>query len=377
MKRIVLILLSLNIAFSAVASPIDSIFFKQIAQINLSTKAQLTEINSEELAYQNELYAINQRIEKDEINLHLINRKIDIQYSLTQMESQRTIELTKNRYKKGISVIKLLYEKVLDLEHHLLSMRIQQKFSNMVNPNSYAVFKEIDSAVDVDLKKNKVEVLPLPPLLESNPYVVTAHFLISSAVSLINNKKAKAKRQQLDEVSCVIDFTVRMHTNLNAIYYEAAFLREKHSTVKERCTDLFKAYSQVINYNNTLSYCRDEDDWEAIYELIDNTIDSTASQQRNAYKQQIDMEFELSQLLVLIDDYIELIEQGESYYKKFQLLLTNSSDTANCINQLSEYSEYTNLHTEITTSIERFSNAYNIAELRGSKLKSLMYGYEF
>jgi hypothetical protein len=58
---------------------------------------------------------------------------------------------------------------------------------------------------------------------------------------------------------------------------------------------------------------------------------------------------------------------------QFEIILGNYQNEAVCAKDLPE--KFQSLKTEMKTSIVKFDEAYNIAELRGSKLKDLLYGW--
>jgi hypothetical protein len=148
--------------------------------------------------------------------------------------------------------------------------------------------------------------------------------------------------------------------------------------LKEECVLLFKEYTDVIGYKTSLSRCRNEDDWERLYELLNTYIENMEedlgdpSLNYKAYKKQVDLEFSIDRLLQFMNKYNVFISQGEKYYQKFKTILNNYTNDAVCESQLPH--QFSDLKEDIDDSIAKFDEAYNISELRGSKLKDLMYG---
>ena len=77
-------------------------------------------------------------------------------------------------------------------------------------------------------------------------------------------------------------------------------------------------------------------------------------------------------LLDFLEKYNNFIGQGEKYYQKFEVIVSNYQNETACAGQLPQ--QYATLKQDIKFSIEKFREAYNIAELTGSKLKDLLYG---
>ena len=146
----------------------------------------------------------------------------------------------------------------------------------------------------------------------------------------------------------------------------------------EECELLFEQCLQVIGYSNTLADCRNTDDWENVFELLDeyildienNALDSITS--NSLMKEEIDLKFAVDRVITFIEGYNEFIKQGDNYYKKFHVIISNYRNQEFCGNNLPE--EFFTLKSDIDLTIEKFNNSYNLPELKGSKLKELMYG---
>jgi hypothetical protein len=200
--------------------------------------------------------------------------------------------------------------------------------------------------------------------------------------SFIGEAEPNRKEKDLDKIACILDFTVRMYADLNLIYYETEFLKEGNSNLKADCSQLFKEYTKMVGYKVELDACRKEDDWETLYDLLDNYIidlETAATKSkddpnanRSLMKGIANLEFSIDRLLDFLEKYNNFVAQGEKYYQKFEVIASNYPNEAACAGQLPE--QFATLKQDIKYSIDKFREAYNIAELTGSKLKDLLYG---
>ncbi|MCB0644516.1 MAG: hypothetical protein KDC44_22885, partial [Phaeodactylibacter sp.] len=85
------------------------------------------------------------------------------------------------------------------------------------------------------------------------------------------------------------------------------------------------------------------------------------------------LEFAVDRLLSFINQYNAFISNGEKYYQKFLIIVSNYPNEEVCNGKLPE--NFKDLKTDIEYSINKFNEAYDIAALKGSKLKDLLYGY--
>lgn len=304
-------------------------------------------------------------------------KKSQILDEITIVERTLKIGLDKARYRKGLELIKLMYEKILGLDHHFHSLQTYQNIAQLSNPNAYSDFQQMQEVVNSRLsKKNGVK---MPMLLESNPFLSASFTLVAS---ILGDGEPKKKEEDLEKIACILDFTVRMNADLNTIYYETQFLKESNESLKEACDRLFKDYCKAIDYKISLEECRREDDWETVYELLDDYIlalesmntenDITVS--RKFTRGIANLEFSIDRLLIFLNNYSDFINQGEQYYLKFQVIVSNYQNEDLCTEQLPH--QFATLKQEIKYSIEKFKDAYFVSELNGSKLKDLLYGVE-
>ena len=52
-------------------------------------------------------------------------------------------DVSKVRYLKGLQIIKILYEKVLSLDHHFASVRSLNEINKISNPNQYPEYGKL------------------------------------------------------------------------------------------------------------------------------------------------------------------------------------------------------------------------------------------
>jgi len=388
-NRLVLLMLCLSFMSKAggaawTGTPADT---ASMAAFFRETKAELEALKQGYLlktaAMQQRLAAVSRElatITTDEFkpeHFRLLLEKMKLEEELKAAYVIFDVGITKARYAKGIELIKMMYEKILGLDHHFTSLQTYQSIMQMSNPNAYPEFQQAKDVLQKRLeKKNAVQ---LPNLLQANPFVSATFTLVAS---FLGEAEPKKKEADLEKIACILDFTLRMTNELNVIYYETEFLKENNKTLKEECMTLFEAYTKVIGYNVPLDKCRKEDDWETLRDLLDKFVadlEKTAALkderliQEVVYKGQINLEFAVDRLLDFLNKYSAFIAQGEKYYQKFQVIVSNYQNEIVCAGQLPP--QFATLKQEITNSIAQFNEAYNIAELKGSKLKDLLYGY--
>lgn len=348
-----------------------------------ATEAELAAVNAafegKIMALSSDLKTVNLALSAPHLTtdgkMDLLLQKIKIQENIQTTEVLYDLNMERVRYEKGIELIKMMYEKILGLDHHFTSLQTYQSINQMSNPASYPEFQKAKDVMEQRLKKNNA--VRLPALLSTNPFLSASFSLVAS---LVGEGQTKEKEEDLSKVACILDFTVRMNADLSLIYYETEYLKESNKSLKEDCLLLFDKYSQVVNYNVPLDKCRKTDDWEVLDEKLDAFIfeleeaaklnDPTLNQK--VHKGVVNIEFAVDQMLDFLDKYSMFINQGEKYYQKFHVIVSNYQNEVQCAGQLPH--QYDTLKKDINFSIEKFNEAYNIAELKGSRLKDLLYG---
>lgn len=284
------------------------------------------------------------------------------------LELEQNNEITKIKYLKGLQIIKLLYEKVLGLDHHFASSRSFQELNNMANPNQYKEFIKFKDVVQA--KREKKSLVDLPALLSGNTIIS----VVQSVTNLVNSSISKEeKEKELAAVACLLDFSLRMQTDLNTIYFETAYLQSSNLKIKQDIEVLFKEYTKPIGYSNSLEGCRTSDDWEVISQKTEEYLQKMKSNSGNKqYKLQINMEFPVDRLLQFIAQYNNFIDQGAKHYEKFKIIVNSYENEKQCEVQLP--AEYKKLKSDIDFAIEKFNVAYKPVEINGTKMKEILYG---
>ncbi len=305
--------------------------------------------------------------------LQALEEKIRLQDSIQQLEEDIYVELLRVRYLKGLDLVKLLYEKVLSLDHHFATMQTFQHVSALSNPNSYPAFQQNHKHLEDRLKKKSG--VTMPALLQSNPFVSTTFSVVAA---LLGDGEPSQKQKDLDEISCILDFTLRMSNDFNTIYYETEYLKQGNESLKEDIMTLFTDYTKPIGYFVPLDKCRKNDDWEAVTDALAKTLKEVEDGNKDpnlaktAMKHRNNLEFSIDRLLDFMDKYTAFVSQGEKYYQKFLIIVGNYANAQVCATQMPM--ELAALKKDIEISIEKFGTSYKLSELKGSKLKDLLYG---
>ncbi|MCX6183629.1 MAG: hypothetical protein NTX74_00970 [Flavobacterium sp.] len=299
----------------------------------------------------------------NEIATYLISKE-----QIQALQVEQNNEITKIKYLKGLQIIKLLYEKVLSLDHHFASSRSFQELNNMANPNQYKEFIKFKEVVQA--KREKKSLVDLPALLSGNTIIS----VVQSVSNLVNSSISKEeKEKELAAVACLLDFSLRMQTDLNTIYFETAYLQSSNLKIKQDIELLFKEYTKPIGYNNSLEGCRTSDDWEVISQKTEEYLQKMKSNSGSKqYKLQINMEFPVDRLLQFIAQYNNFIDQGAKHYEKFKIIVNSYENEKQCEVQLP--AEYKKLKSDIDFAIEKFNVAYKPVEINGTKMKEILYG---
>lgn len=303
----------------------------------------------------------------------LLEEKVRVLADLESAAEDFQVQMLRVRYIKGVELIKLLYEKVLGLDHHFTSIQTIQNIASLSNPNNFPDFQKNKKMLDERLhKKSGVK---LPAVLQSNIYLSGTFSLLAA---LFGEGDSGEKEKDLEQIACILDFTLRMNNDLNTIFYETEFLKQNNQALKEDCMVLFTEYIKPVGYFVTLEKCRKEDDWETVQESIDasfkrmNDDAALPATAKQSVKQQVNIGFSIDRLMDFMDKYASFVNSGEKYYQKFLVIATNYQNETLCVTQLPR--QFTDLRHDIELSIEKFNNSYKLTEIKGSKLKELLYG---
>lgn len=286
------------------------------------------------------------------------------------------LDFSQMRYKKGLELIRLLYEKLLSLDHHFSTMRTGQLIQGLGNPLSYAPFREHATVVG---KEGQKHAMPLMPGFGfENPSLAAAGFLAETYAAA---SPRPLPREELERLTCILDFSLRVHSDLRQIAYETEFLAQANSQLQEECRELFGDYTRVIGYSVPIDRCRSADDWDAVALALDRHIrsmrqrmESNAPEDRQQLiRDHINLEFSVDRLLNFIRNYQFHIQQGGQYYQKFRTILEGHSPNAACAEEIPP--AWGQLKDEVALSVESFCQAYEVPEFKGSRLKDLLYGF--
>jgi len=303
-----------------------------------------------------------------EQKVDLLVEKDRIKTEIIELKSEGAGEISKIRYLKGLQIIKILYEKVLGLDHHFASVRTLNEINKMSNPNQYPEYEKLKELVAA--KKDKKSSFDLTSVLGTNTIVS----LVQTFTSMIGSSLTKdEKEKEMANVDCILDFTLRMQNDLNTIYFETAFLQKSNDKMKGDIELLFKDYTKPIGYDLSLEKCRINDDWETITQKMeDYLVKMKTSAGTSQYKMQVNLEFPIDRLLQFIGQYNNFIDQGGKFYEKFKIILNSYENEKQCETKLPM--EYKKLKADIDVAIDKFNVAYKPVEINGTKMKEILYG---
>ncbi|MEP0264946.1 hypothetical protein [Dokdonia sp.] len=341
------------------------------------------EVNEVLVHYENNRYKIHTKLLNVSSSLKTTS-SIDDQVALLILKSQLQEQLefinlseisdvSKIRYLKGLQIIKLLYEKMLSLDHHFASVATFNEINNLSNPNNYPQFVKHKEALRSN--EGKKQGFNLSSILNDNIYTSVVYSLVSLFTS---SAPRHEKETNIKEVECILDFTLRMHSDLKTIYFETAFLQESNNNIIEQLEQLFVDFTKPIKYRVPLKECRNTDDWSSIHDDLNTYIEALneaivdESKRYKAHKMQVNLEFPIDRLLQFITQYNSFIDQGGKFYEKFGIMLNSYENEQQCNTQIPI--EYRKLKENITIAIEKFNTAYKPVEINGSKMKEILYG---
>lgn len=315
------------------------------------------------------------RIDSDLLHAVSTERKLELlierQYIADELRAIRMEtdnELAKIRYLKGLQIVKILYEKVLSLDHHFAGVRTLAEINKISNPNQYPEFAKFRELIQS--KRDRKTGFDISSLLGTNPLVS----VVQTLTNLVNSSLSKDDREkELQKVECILDFTLRMQNDLNTIFFETSFLQSSNDRIKQDIESLFREYAKPIGYYATLENCRVNDDWETVTQKMDDYL----TRMKNAsgstqYKMQVNIEFPIDRLMQFINQYNNFIDQGGKFYEKFRIILNSYENERQCETKLP--TEYQKLKADIDLAVNKFNVAYKPVEINGSKMKEILYG---
>ena len=90
-----------------------------------------------------------------EEKVDLLVKKDILQGKVVSLAKSERVNIQKIRYLKGLSIIKLLYEKVLGLDHHFSSLVTFNEINKISNPNNYPEFERVKDLIKQKTDKKK------------------------------------------------------------------------------------------------------------------------------------------------------------------------------------------------------------------------------
>lgn len=194
-----------------------------------------------------------------ETKLNYLLKKDRLKEELQKLKLDNASDISRIRYLKGLQIIRILYEKVLSLDHHFASVRTFSEINKIANPNQYPEFTKVKELVQS--KRDKKQSFDLTSVLGTNTIVSVVNTFSNMLVSGLTKEE---KETELKNIECIIDFTLRMQGDLNTIYFETAYLQKSNEKIKEDIEILFRDYTKPIDYLVSLEQCRSNDGWETV-----------------------------------------------------------------------------------------------------------------
>jgi hypothetical protein len=345
---------------------------------NKIVEEMLVEINVIQKNYNNEyvlLYYKLLEINKSLISEISLDKKVNllikkdlVKSEIENLKTDVNTDISKIRYIKGMQIMKILYEKVLSLDHHFASVRTFSEVNKISNPNQYPEFEKVKELVKK--KKDKKAGFDLTSILGTNPYIS----IVSTFANLLVSGLSKEEKDvELQKIDCILDFTMRMQNDLNTIYFETAYLQSSNQTIKNNLETLFKDYTKPINYTIGLKECRNDDDWDNVSFRLNSYVEQMKkTPPQKQLKMQIDLEFPIDRLIQFVTQYNNFINEGGKFYQKFSTILNSYENEKQCESKLPI--EYKKMKDDINVAIEKFNVAYKPVEINGSKMKEILYG---
>jgi hypothetical protein len=321
--------------------------------------------------YQDSIDVLQTRLQTEtntSIKIDLLITKDVYEHQVRQLQQLMENDITKLRYIKGLEIVKILYDKVLGLDHHFASVRTFSEISKMANPNNYAEFSKIKDVIKNNRDKKSFD---LSRLLGQN--IVAS--VIQTFSGLLNSGLSKEeKERELEQVECILDFTLRMHNDLNLIFFETSYLQASNDEIKRDIEAMFKDYTKPIGYLASLQDCRGNDDWDNLKGKLNAYLTemTIGGDKKGGHKMQINLEFSIDKLLQFIAKYNNFIDDGVKFYQKFKTILNSYENEKQCESKLPI--EYRKLKDDIEIAIQKFNIAYKPVEINGTKMKEILYG---
>jgi len=154
--------------------------FKAIYQLQGKYQAERSRINQQLQWLALQLVHLTSADQKVE----LLEEKLELLDALSRVENAETLEMLKVRYGKGIDLIRVMYEKILGLDHHFSSMQTYQNVAVLSNPNTFPAFKQIQGILKE--KSSSKLGFSFPSIWESNAFLTATFSIVSSLLARLS-----------------------------------------------------------------------------------------------------------------------------------------------------------------------------------------------
>ena len=111
---------------------------------------------------QSQLYQVSSSLNNsssidEQVALLILKNQLQERLEFTKLSE--VSDLSKIRYLKGLQIIKLLYEKMLSLDHHFASVATFNEINNLSNPNHYPSFVKHKQTIKNNASKKVVLIV--------------------------------------------------------------------------------------------------------------------------------------------------------------------------------------------------------------------------
>jgi hypothetical protein len=231
------------------------------------------------------------------------------------------VQLSFRRYRKGISLMRTLYEKLLALDHHFSGANTDWNWQRPV--------RAIASTGD------------LTPLQGEN------------------------QREELVELM------------YRQVYREMMYLRIRNESLLQDCKHLFVQYTSVVDYHTNLELTRGTDNWEALEAQIDlleqNWGQAFDKDPNSQWRKHIDIEFSVDRVLDFLNRYLDHVRDCRMHFQALEKWAIQERQYHSVDPHLQE--DWKWLERQVRQALLRFESAYALPEIEGSRLKDLLYGF--
>lgn len=149
----------------------------------------------------------------------------------------------KLKYKTAIAITQKIIQEAGKLEVLYRTLEIYSDFAQNANPTNYDSFENNLERIKGGKFKSRIE---LPDIEISNPYISIAYSLIGGIFS-----KNKDRQEAIENMTCVIDYTMNFKTDLRSIDNTIKYLAASSMNLKEEGYSIFTILSTHIDYSHS------------------------------------------------------------------------------------------------------------------------------